>query len=237
MNLNITCIGSCRLSEMKNVGCSTQIASDITLTHTTKDALQVLKWLSEDITLPVHQTQYMFHRGMWSGQPIILSNELKDLFRKADVFIIEICSYNNYVLDNYYYYQDVTVDINNHPGFLNLKYIPENIRNNVRIITDGKEDIEADIDSIIKLIGHRKLIIVTHILDCKDSSKIPSRQRLINDLTEICNRKQIPVIYPGDILKQYNFSDILEVDYTHYKPFGLLILRDFYEKQLNNVIL
>lgn len=229
--MNFVCIGSCRLTCMK----ANNIATDflgVNLTHSTKDAIQLLKWAMGKINIPDDINSYVFHSGMWSASPKRLHDHLIKLIHNMDGLIIEICSYKSYKVENYYCHTDI---LNCSPDYPLFKHIPPHIYQNVRMITDDKKELENDIEEILELIGNKKLIIVTHILDSKDANMIPERERLIADILEISSRKNIPVICPGEILITHSREEIVP-DYNHYSEIGLDILEKFYREKMESII-
>lgn len=228
MTLNITGIGSCRLNEMKNLNMN--VFTDVTLCHSTKDILQLLSWLTGDLVIP--HTEFCFHYAIWRQEPISLTDELKNRFHKTDVFVLEISSYHTLMYEGLCYHGDIKADPNK---FSKIANIPEDIRKNSQVITDKKKDIEKDIDKILKIINQKKLVIITHVLSPYDDKKIPHRRDLINDLKDICAKKGIPIIIPGEILLTNNIKDILLDDYQHYTDNGLLVLRNYYRDKFTRL--
>jgi hypothetical protein len=228
--MSFVCIGSCRLNCMKNGYISTDFLN-INLTHSTKDVLQLLKWGLRKIIIPDDITSYIFHSGLWRGSPLILNETISKLLFNMKVLIIEICSYKSYKIDTYYCHTDI---LNCSPEYPNFKHVPKNIYEKVKIELDDKENLEKDIDEILSLIDNKKLIIVSHILGPNDGETIPDRKRLINDLIDICHKKNILLICPGEILNFYKSEDIIP-DYNHYNEKGLEIIKEFYWKKLNCV--
>lgn len=226
----VSCIGSCRLNAIEKLGGN--LWSDITLCHSTKDIIQLLKWVTNQIEILPEITRYCYLRGIWNQSPYYLRDEHIERFKQTDLFIIEICSYHSYVKNNVYYHTDILSDSKD-PIIQN---IPKAEKEGIIKITQDKHDLEKDILEILQIIGNKKIIIVSHVIH-PENHKIPHRTQLIKDLKEICERLKILLLIPGnEIFANDPVSEIMTVNLNHYTQKGLSIVEDFFRNKLKTEV-
>jgi len=231
VSTNILFLGSCRLSNCFhkiNVPGVIVRHPQITSSYSAKDIIQEFEWINGII--PNSMTTSIFHTGLWQGVELDRPT-YKKMFDDADIFFIEISSLKSIEHNQYYYHLDVAnpICIN---SVCKLRGIADYQYN---FITDGRTQLEIDIDKIISFIGNRKLVIVTHMLATIDNEVIPDRKRLIDDLTEICNQRSVSIIYPGEIITNENKS-LITPDYSHYTEYGIELVAEFYQRKIKEIM-
>jgi hypothetical protein len=210
--MNVTLIGSCRLSRIKN----NNLNNRITYAHSTKEAIQFIKFLKNEITIPEPYSRICFRTGIVNRIDIEYSREYKELFDQTEVFIIEICSSKKYI-HNEFYLHHLSVD----ERFKYTDYTPKDIRDSFKLEKQSDEEIESDILELKKILIDKKFIIVSHYNSKINGNLIPSRNHLINLLENICKKHKIHFINPTKILAAYGQEEIMGSDFGHYTETGL----------------
>lgn len=85
---------------------------------------------------------------------------------------------------------------------------------------------------IKRLLENKKIIVVTHYNSKMNGEYIESRNNLINCLSEICEKNNITIIKPSDVLKDYKQEEVMSEDLGHLTNVGLSKLNEY----VNNYI-
>src|SRR5579871_394530 len=88
----VTFFSSCRLGPMQSIVNCSNIHHDITFTHSSKEIIQLLKFIRQEINIPIEINQYLFRTGILQNSPIYLTQDIIKKFKESQLFIIEICS-------------------------------------------------------------------------------------------------------------------------------------------------
>ena len=85
----ITLFGSCRINGVNN---NNNLNNMINYTHSTKEVIQLINFLTGDSEIPSPYNKLCFRTAICNNIPIVFKDEYKQLFIDTKVFIIEICS-------------------------------------------------------------------------------------------------------------------------------------------------
>lgn len=223
--MSVTLFGTCRINGVMD---NNNINNLVSYTHSTKEVIQLIKFLTGAITIPPPFDKLCFRSGICSNNGIKYDIQLHKLFEASKTCVIEICSEKTYVYDNYFLHH-LSVDNRFRENNVNT---PTIIKENYKCIKLSKDEIENDILEIQQLIAPRKMILVTHYNSQMNGVYIPSRNKLITNLTEIAAKHNIPLVNPTEVLASYPQEKVMSYDLGHYTQLGLDIMSDY----LNNFI-
>ena len=89
----------------------------------------------------------------------------------------------------------------------------------IRMATN--EEIESDILEIQKMIGNKKLVIVSHYSVYINNKLLQSRYELIKTLENICKKHNLIFIQPNEIIGDDKLQNqIISSDLGHYTSYG-----------------
>jgi hypothetical protein len=226
--MSITLFGSCRISKIS--GANT-IHLDTTYTHSTKEVIQLIKFLKGDLSIPEIYRLYCFRTAILSKSPLDYDELYKDSFDTSELFIIEICSAKTYIHNKYYLHH---LSVDKRFASLNIKRSPD-IFNNYSIQTQTDSEIEEDILEIQKLVFPRKIIIVSHYNSVLNGKVIPSRNHLIKLLKDICKKHSIFFVDPTEVLKGYSQERIMLKDLGHFTDFGRTAFSEYMDNYIRHL--
>ena len=223
--MSVTLFGTCRLNNISN---HNNLNNLLNYTHTTKEVIQLIKFLQGKLTVPYPYNKLCFRTGICDDTYIKFDKLYKKKYKATTLFIIEICSNKKYIHNNYYLHH-LCVD-KLHP--LHNIATPKEILDNHTIEIQSDEEIETDILHIQKILYPKKMLIVSHYNAKLNGEYIESRNNLICLLTHICKKHNIHFINPTYILQHFDQSDIIADDLRHYTLFG----NEVFTKYMNNYI-
>ena len=209
----VTLFGTCRINDVNN---NNNLNNLINYTHSTKEVLQLIKFFLGEKQFPPPFDIICFRTGITGNKPIIYDTKFNKLFNESTVCVIEICSDKKYMCDEFYLHH-LSVD-KRFAGF-NCN-TPQRVLDTFKCIKQTYDEIENDILEINKLIQPRKIVVVTHYNSKMNGQYIESRNTLITMLAEICEKHNIPIIKPSEVLKDYSQEEVITHDLGHYTPFG-----------------
>jgi len=213
--MSITLFGSCRLNKIKN---HNNLNNLINYTHSTKEVIQFIKFLKGELKIPQPYNKLCFRTGIMEDKFIDYDNSYKNMFLNTNFFIIEISSNKKYIHNNFYLHH-LSVDIRyNFSNLLNKT--PKDILENYIIEKQKDEEIEYDILEIQRMLNPKKIIIVSHYNSKKNNEYLNARNDLINLLSTICNKYNIPFINPTNVLSKFSQEEIMTIDLGHYTELG-----------------
>lgn len=224
---HITVFGTCRLGIIENC---TNLHKLISFTHTTKETLQLIKCLNNELIIPPEIARSCFRTPfLTQACKTDLTIQQKKDFQDSAVFLIEICSKKTYMYDSYYLHRMCVRK-------RNILITPDFIMNNHSIIPQSDIEIEEDILLLQKLLHPRKLILVSHfnVISPVTNNVLPARDELIQLLRKISVTYNIPLIEPAVVLKDYKQSDIVHIDLQHYEEYGLSLMSKYLNDYLKN---
>jgi len=255
--LNVTQFGTCRTLCINDHVKSTNLHETISFTHNTKEHLQLIQFITEQIIIPPEINQYCFRtsilypRKLYEkkfGDPInnqLLNfwekekhlhyiehdKKMKILFDNTDIFIVEISSLKKYIYNNYYLHH-LAVD----KRFGEWQLTDKQILDNYVKIEQTYEEIEKDIQQIKDMVQPKKLIILTHINAKINNEHIKSRNMLINMVEDITKKNNILCFNPTIALEKFRQNDIISNDLGHYEPFGGKIVGKLLFEKIKEII-
>jgi FkbM family methyltransferase len=208
----VTLFGTSRFDK---VDYNTNLNNLISYTHSTKEVLQFIHFLKEDITMPPPYNTLCFRTGINENIDIGINNHYKYKFENSKIFIIEICSRKKYIHNNYLLHH-TCVD----KRFSFFNNTPKEILDSYTIETQSDEEIENDILEIQKILYPRKVVIVSHYNSKLNGEYIESRNELVCLLEKICIKHNISFINPREVLAEYTQEQVMTDDLAHYTEFG-----------------
>lgn len=235
----ITTFGSCRVL-LLNLGCeTTNICNLTTYPHTTKEIIQLIKFLNGDLEIPYPYNIYCFRSAIISRDPefphehteINWNYDLKKLLDSTDKFVIEISS-NKIYEHNGYYLHHITVDGRGQDiKYANLtKQNHPEIAEHTLIRYQTAEEILKDILQIREMLD-KPITIVSHFDAKVNGLYLQRRHWLVEALEHICFVNGIAFFDPAwELSPEYEQEEIIQPDLTHYTDFGNeIISKNLYE--------
>lgn len=221
--------GTCRIYCSSSKYFNNHIGNDISelnFTNNLKEVIQMIKYIKNELIIPEQYYHYCF-RGYATNfrkckVPINLDiSYLNNLLEKTDIIIIEICSNKMYYKDDYICCWDVISNAS-------IKKTEKKITN---------EEIENDLIYLKKIVN-KPILIISHInVKDKNNMYLPSRDKLIKSLKNICLKLNINFFDPSIILNEFNQEDIILNDLTHYTTFGLDIVTKLINYNVNEILI
>lgn len=224
--MSITLFGTCRINGISN---NNNLNNLISYTHSTKEVIQLIKFLKRELVIPEPYNKYCFRTAITENKFISCNDTYNKLFTDTNTFIIEICSSKKYIHNNFYLHH-LSVD----KRFGRYNETDVEILNNFLIEKQSDEEIENDILEIQKMLYPKKIIIVSHYNSKKNGEILNSRNHLINLLDNICKKNNITFINPTIILSNYNQKKVMTDDLGHYTAFGLNEISKYIDKFLKS---
>jgi hypothetical protein len=220
--MSISLFGSCRISKIEG---SNNLNNLLTYTHNTKETIQLLLYIKGELEIPFPYNKLCFRTALCNNSHIEYHDYYRELFDKSNICVVEICSLKKYIHNNFLLHH-LSVD----KRYKKYKNTESKILNEFHVEEQNKEEIEQDILKIKSMIYPKHLIIVSHYNAKLNNRFLPSRERLINYLENICEKHHISFVNPTNILKEFKQNDILKQDLGHYTSKGYNIITDY----LNN---
>jgi lipopolysaccharide biosynthesis glycosyltransferase len=210
----VTSFGSCRVAHTKN---NTRLSDVLTYTHTTKEVLQLIRFLKGGIRFFPPYNTICFRTAILQNRAADYNIAFKSVFENTDTFVVEICSRKKYMHADLCLH-DISVD----KRFPDLnRGTPAHILEEYTIEEQTDEEIRQDILEIRRALHPRKMIIVSHYNALLNGEVLPSRNRLICLLKEVCATNAIPFLDPTEALKDYPQEQVITPDLSHYTQFGM----------------
>jgi hypothetical protein len=157
-NVKVALFGTCRIAFTRNHFSCTDFDNAISFVHTTKEILQLFRFITRQIEIPDSVNRYCFRTSLLNRQPVPWSSVFLEQFREADLFVIEICSVTKYLYQGYYMHHLATD--RRHDFY---KQTPEHIIRETVVSYQDRQEIEQDLSEIMNFIHPRKMLIVSHI--------------------------------------------------------------------------
>lgn len=258
MNTLLTLLGSCRLNGIKRHFNTTNLNEQITYTHSTKEHIQLIKFISGKQPLPLppynwycFRTSIMQPRKIYEkhfGDPkgdalpnywkankidcgIQINTNHINQFNNTTHFIVEICSNALYISNNYFLHH-LAVD----PRFDEYRLTDLDIINNTIKKYQNIEEIKSDILELKNLLQPKKMVIVTHINAKNGNTVLNRRDNLIQTLEIICKEYNISIINPTMILEHNRQDRILTNDLGHYTPYGEQVVGSLFKREIEKIL-
>ena len=211
-------LSSCRLGKLHH----NIYTHEILHTHCTKEVIQYIKYLSNQILIHPEMEKYIFRGVYLNNSKIIDKEKLQNEFLNSKNIFIEICSRKKYIKNNFYIHH-LSADSGDAPKNVNSEENKK--KNNFKLLIQNIEEIEKDILEIINLLKGKNVYFITHI-----DYKIEKRKLLINNLILIFKKYNIKYFNPSDYsYKLYKYM----TDSNHYNQKGLLLLSKYIKSHFN----
>ena len=262
MKPKIVVIGTCRVHHpIRKMGEEIQLLNDVNqgFVHTTSEVVQRIKYLNGAYEYPVEAENFQLN-----GQSAKLIPNEK--FENADVILIEISSRKIIEFQQHHLQlNNLMKQVRSFDKEVSEKWIkqlrdawvenkkitemkPEGFPNSISL-NDRKVlsfstakiqsniELENEINEINKL-TKGKVIFVTHI-DATPATgvNLVSRTKLIEAITESCQKSSIPFINPTELIKKHTQKVALEKngeDIDHYNPEFLSTVGEFLLKEITD---
>ncbi|MRR15572.1 MAG: hypothetical protein EG826_03830 [Deltaproteobacteria bacterium] len=156
--IKVALFGTCRLTNIRRNYSCTDFDNAISFVHTTREIIQLMKFITKQIEVPDTINPFCFRTGILNRKPVSHSESFLSQFTEADLFVIEISAMKNYVFQGYYLHH-LAVD-------RRLEFAsetPEQIVRETEVLYQDREEIEKDIAEIMRLVHPRKILIASHI--------------------------------------------------------------------------
>jgi hypothetical protein len=156
--IKVALFGTCRLTNIRRNYRCTDFDNAISFVHSTKEIIQLIKFITKQIELPDTINPFCFRTGILSRKPVPYSDFFLSEFNEADLFVIEISAMKNYLFQGYYLHH-LAVD-------QRLEFFsetPAQILRETEVQYQDRTEIEKDIDEIMTLVHPRKVLIASHI--------------------------------------------------------------------------
>lgn len=209
---NIVILSSCRLEGLSPNSYIHQVHH----THNTKEVIQYIKYIKGEIDIDERMNQYVFRSCYLDKHSVIDKTKLRQELSQSDIIFIEICSRKKYTKDGYFIHH-LAADKGDGPKNNLVEH--ETTTSEYDLIIQDIDEIESDILNIMELLPDKKVVFVTHI-----DYGIEIRRHLINEISEICKKHDLPYVNPSDkrgVLRK-EMSDS-----NHYSARGLAIVADY----------
>lgn len=220
-----TIFGTCRIA---GIAGNNRLNELLSYTHSTKEVLQLIKYIKGYIKLESPYDILCFRAGICFKTPIKYKEEYLDLFNSTKIFVIEICSRKKYIHKGYYLHH-LCVDKRFPSGH---SMTPNYIHRELEIVEQSDNEILEDILEIKKILSPKPLIIVSHYDSKMNDEYIDNRHKLILLLTDICQKYNINFINPTLALSKYEQREIMSDDLGHYTNLGLKLITDHINKYI-----
>lgn len=224
--MSITLFGTCRIDGISG---HNNLNNILNYTHSTKEVIQLIKFLKDDIEIPHPYNTLCFRTAIIDKNPmgrnpeissedsITLLDEHKNNFKNSDFFVIEISSNKKYIHKDYYLHH---LCVDERFKWFNLK-LPDQFMRELIVEKQDDSEIEKDILEIVRLLSPKKMLFVSHYNSVLNGSFIPQRNNIINLLEKICKRHNLDFVNPTELLSQYEQEKVITEDLGHYTEFGL----------------
>lgn len=205
---------SCRILRIQN----DSYIHKINYTHNTKEIIQYIKYINDEINIPYSMEKYIF-RGVYLDNNLKIDKiKLQKEFKSSKNVFIEICSRKKYIKNNFYIHHlsaDKGDDINNskEDNIYDEKFKLE--------IQDFNE-IENDILEIINILKDKNVYFITHIDYQDEHYQNEKRLLLINQLCIIFKKYNIKYFNPSNCGLQEHMTGN-----NHFTSKGLDLLKEY----------
>jgi len=227
--MSITLFGSCRIDKI--ISNHNNLNNIITYTHSTKEVIQLINFLTRKINIPPVFDILCFRTAIKENKPITFNLDINKLFIDSKLCIVEICSSKLYVYNKIYLHH---ICVDKRFSHYNINTSKE-ILDNYIMIQQADDEIENDILEIKKLIKPRKLVLITHYNSKMNGEYIPSRHNLINCLTNIALMHNIPLVNPTVVLRDYKQEDVMQSTLGHYTELGINKLSEYMNEYIKTI--
>jgi len=156
--IKVALFGTCRLTNIRRNYSCTDFDNAISFVHSTKEIIQLIKFITKQIEVPDTINRFCFRTGILNRKPVSYSDLFLSEFNEADLFVIEISAMKNYLFQGYYLHHlaaDRRLEF--------FSETPEQILRETEVRYQDREEIEKDIAEMMTLVHPRKILIASHI--------------------------------------------------------------------------
>jgi len=155
--MKVALLGTCRLLPVRRHFDCTGFDQDISYVHSTKEILQLLWFITKQIEIPDAVNRFCFRTSILNHRPVPHSQKFVDQFNAADLFVVEVCAQKKYMFDKYVMHH-LAVDQRLHY----YRDTPKDVRQRTVAVHQGSDEIDEDIDKIVRLVHPRRVLVVSH---------------------------------------------------------------------------
>jgi|TARA_B100001094_G_scaffold192411_1_gene186273 hypothetical protein len=205
-NMNIKeniVLSSCRLGRLQHNSYTHKLLH----THSTKEVLQYLNYISGKINIPREMERYIFRGVFLTASKKASVVKCKKEFDNCRNVLIEICSKKIYISKEFYIHH-LAAEKNNKK---NPKKIPAEIK------IQEINEIESDLVKIKNILSTKNLLVVTHT----EYAQAKARTEFIQSVEDICRKNNIKCFNPS----KYNMKDYM-IDSAHFNRTGLELMAE-----------
>ena len=227
--MSITVLGSCRVNRIPD---RNNLNVDINYAHSTKEALQLVKFVMGKLDIPSPYSRYCFRTGIIERRDIHISPSMKTMLEASDIVVMEVCSRKKYMYGDFYLHH-LSVD-KRHPGDWHAA-TPQWILDGYTTVVQTDDEIAADILEMQTLLTGKTLVIVSHYNAKHNGEYLESRQSLIKLLGKICEAYDIVFVNPTDVLAGCTQEQVMTADLGHYTDYGLQLMAAYMKQLIENL--
>lgn len=136
-----------------------RLSDEVHYTQTTREVVQLFKFLTGELNIPSELTLYTFGRAFGTNTPLHFGPHFKTRFESIDWFVVEICSRKMYM------YTDATTNkcyyLPHHPSAASERNVFGSIQEKIQSVVLTDQDIEADMLSIVRMVACSCLFLHT----------------------------------------------------------------------------
>lgn len=213
--MKVALFGTCRLESIRNHFFCTDFDESISFVHSTKEIIQLIKFITRQIEIPETISQFCFRKGILSRKPVVYSSRFLKQFNESDVFVIEICSMKKYIFQEYYLHH-LSVDARLHY----YKKTPKYILKKTEVQFQDKQEIEKDISEILELVYPKKVLLVSHINATIEKNEYNSSINGLRTLAVGLIRRSFP--FAMSHIPEYNLTPCVDIIDKRNKLISLL---------------
>ena len=172
----------------------------------------MIGFLTRKLSVPSPYDIPCFRTAILEKKGISCTDQFYSIFSDSDVVVIEICSSKTYIHQGYYLHH-LTID--KRFSELNIEEFKD-----CQMVVQTDDEIEKDLLEIKRRLYPKKIIIVSHYNSLRDGIEFPSRKHLIDLLSRLCTKYNIPFVDPTIALSAYPQEAVMTDDLGHYTAFG-----------------
>jgi len=189
--MKVALFGTCRLAGIRRHFDCTDFDDAISFVHSTKEIIQLMKFITGQIEIPEALNPFCFRTGILNRQPVAWSDRFLQQFNEADLFVIEICAMKKYLLQGYYLHH-LAVD-DRHDFY---RKTPEYILQETVVQYQDRQEIKKDMMEMMELVHPRKILLVSHINAAIETGGHPSLFQKVYDKADEWVMSTFPFLVP-----------------------------------------
>ena len=206
----ISILGCCRQDSLKDYFNVTSVRDRLTYCHYPNEALQALRFIA-GYSFNKENCSKAFRICQITNRKINQKTFLNE-FKNTKLFVLEIATPNEILYENIYCHEEIKKN-----------YLYKNI---IRLNKTSKNEIINTLKAILKIIGNKKLMVVSHIYNNEKTS----RAEFSKLIKEICFEMKIPFFDTMFYLRNEDYDKIFvkEEILAHYTDYGHSVIGKLY---------